>query len=268
MGASGAKEAELPSTLQISCEGREDMSGVYMRWAGAMREVTVKRTAEHQSSGIEVGEDSTVTKVDGAAAAAGLTAADAKGAVVMNLDALKDFDAGKEDGADLTVQLLTPAKTHNGFPAWAKDQRHILYSTAEGKWMLTDKGHAGMLKNTGFAMTSRHCEESPPHSMDWMLYSRDRKLWEASPAFAIWELKEPAFKEGQLVEYKTSQATEDWTAGIVERAGQPEDVTHGAPQQYTVVGVETKVPMECLVCCVREHAAYRRKSQDDAAQVS
>ncbi|KAJ9441539.1 hypothetical protein DIPPA_31121 [Diplonema papillatum] len=257
MGTTTSAPEDYPERLQITCGGRPDACGIYDNM-GAYDEVIIEKGAADKV-GLGFLRSGLVQNVveGGLADKAGMKKHE--GSRILNVEEVLQ----QMNTTALQLKIRAPSTLHNGTPVWKKDDFR-LYSTKEGKFMLTDN-REGVEKNTGYAMSSVHAGASPATLSSWMVYSRAKGLWCVDDTIAVWECKKPEFTVQQLVEYKPSVSSteEDYRPGIIAVARMPEEITATDPFQYEIVPAagDSVKPFKIHACCIRAYAPYRSPSQ-------
>lgn len=169
----------------------------------------------------------------------------------------------------VTITFDAEAQVHNGMPVWAKAPACRLYSTAEGKWGVTDSGKEGMGRSAGHVMTGLHGGQMPGEpDLQWMLYSKDVKGWVPNETTTVDEVGGADFRPGQLVEARLrDEAPPAFREATVRSAHPATWLEAGEPGQYTVTFAHEHAVTRLLpAACVRPHTAYRKdKSPAPAA---
>ena len=279
MGASQSEPAQLgPDLLQVECATRQGVSGVYRKWSDVRVDIPIRKKSGDRL-GVTVNLEGTLRAVEEDSVAAQHGLAKHIGQTVVNKEVIDACLTMEE----LVLTMEEPVQAHNGLEVWAKGTFH-LYSTREGKWMLTDS-REGVDRNSGYAMTSAHGGTKLPHELAWLIFNRDSKCWCEEPSFAVFPYTAPDFRVGQLVEFRSELAATKWQPGIVTAvhplpenednvAGyrqygmldtnvfsvqrQPCTRTHAHTHTHTHTDVKkgTEDDVSVFASCVRPHQAY------------
>eukprot|EP01064_Diplonema_japonicum_P018042 TRINITY_DN2669_c2_g2_i1.p1 TRINITY_DN2669_c2_g2~~TRINITY_DN2669_c2_g2_i1.p1 ORF type:complete len:318 (+),score=50.55 TRINITY_DN2669_c2_g2_i1:64-1017(+) len=249
MGQGSTKDigAEL---VQVRCEGRPDLVGVYSK-RGQEKEILIFKS-KGEKIGVQFNIDGVVRGVESGSPGDKAGLANCIGDTILNKEII-DLSLNDET---VCLKLKEEDPSANYYPVWKKGNFHI-YSTKEGKWMLTDSKE-GITKSSGYAMTTLHSESPPTEIPEWHTYNRSKAQWEVDRSFAVWELTMPTFKIGQLVEFKPSVASQEdaYQPGIITATKTPEEVMQGAHQyEIEISGTDTRLEVDS--CCIRAHSAYR-----------
>ena len=223
MGASGSTEG-MPAQLQVSCK-REEVCGIY-RMRSSVVEIAVKKTAQDEL-GISVDDADCIISVRENSPADKAGVSKHVGRKFLNRD---EVECESSEKVKLRIEG-TDILFHNKLPVWSNGNSH-LYSTREGKWMLTDS-EEGVTRSSGHSMTSQHCGKSPD-KLDWMV--AENKVWAVDSDFAVWELlPKPEFKVGQLVEFSrsVSSTNEEYRPGLICSVKLPSEI-RGNETQYSM----------------------------------
>eukprot|EP01061_Rhynchopus_euleeides_P019783 TRINITY_DN32467_c0_g1_i1.p1 TRINITY_DN32467_c0_g1~~TRINITY_DN32467_c0_g1_i1.p1 ORF type:complete len:328 (+),score=82.82 TRINITY_DN32467_c0_g1_i1:41-1024(+) len=244
--------------LQLHCSARPEACGVYRR-CGTDTTTLVISKGDSDLVGVTYNEEGVIRGVEPGSVGDTHGLTQHIGKRVMNKEAL-DASLGRKE-VELCIQDLPWIQ--NGQYVWSHGSFH-LYSTREGKWMLTDSKE-GVEKNCGYAMTSAHGGVPPHEAPFWMVYNRAKGSWVVDASFAVWEFGEALFAAGQLVEFKADVEAEGFSQGIIEKLHPlPAPAEAGNYRQYSIRKQgSTADPVDVFATCVRSLEAYRR----DVAEV-
>ena len=199
---------EQPDFLQLHCTGKPAACGVYSRHGTGTSTVVVSK-AKGDLLGVTYNEEGYIRLVEEGSVADKHGLKEHIGKKVLNRDCL---DACV-DGEKVELCLQDNPWLHNGQHVWSHGTYH-LYSTREGKWMLTDSKE-GVDKNCGYAMTSAHGGMALTEVPYWMTYVRAKANWEIDASIAVWPYASPLFAVGQLIEYKEKIEDQEFSQGII-----------------------------------------------------
>eukprot|EP01060_Flectonema_neradi_P018592 TRINITY_DN2545_c2_g1_i1.p1 TRINITY_DN2545_c2_g1~~TRINITY_DN2545_c2_g1_i1.p1 ORF type:complete len:256 (+),score=44.22 TRINITY_DN2545_c2_g1_i1:39-806(+) len=249
MGASGSTEG-MPSEIQVCCK-REEVCGVY-RMVNNVIEIELKKNKNEESAdlGISFDTNNCITSVRESTIAHKAGVSKHIGKKLLNRDeAESDINSIDKLRIESSDKMFS-----NKLPVWSNGNSY-LYSTKEGKWMLTDS-EEGIARSSGHAMTSQHCGK-PPNQLDWMV--AENKIWSVDKSFAVWELTpKPEFKVGQLVEFKPkiSSTPDQYRPGLISAVRQPSEL-QGSDTQYEIDINSQRYNVHAS--CIRAHSAYRQQ---------
>eukprot|EP00756_Hemistasia_phaeocysticola_P053813 Hpha_TRINITY_DN29763_c0_g1::TRINITY_DN29763_c0_g1_i1::g.2710::m.2710 len=262
----------VPETLQVVAACRPDLAGVY-RVLGKETELVLDKEPD-ESLGLRICPPSCQVRAvlrGGPAQRAG--GARFMGRTLTHIDGNPVGESGPQPGAgagqrQVTLRFAPEEATVNGMPVWAKAPKCRLYSTREGKWMITDAGDDGMRRNAGHLMTGLHGGLLPgdpdPDTggpvQGWMTYIKEKGCWTQDTSVAVVEVGRPAFRLDQLVEARHEyESEEEFRNAYIKEVLPATALDEGYLHQYGVrfEGTKPDSVTPLPAACVRMHSAYQ-----------